>query len=241
MVKAAWAGAADADSLLVVVDAPAASTAMPGAVIEQLASRPRPALLVDQQARHRPAGGGAAADRRRQRRPSRSPRRSSSRPRPATAATISWRRWRPGCPRARGCSPRISSPTSPIGRSRPRSRASRCFSSCTTSCPTASRSRPRAGRSAADGAEVRIDQTIYVLRASQKAIVLGKGGRQIKAIGEAARRELERSSWTSACIFSCSSRCARAGPRIRSATARWVSTSSAEPCWPAGIRLCEAD
>ncbi len=44
---------------------------------------------------------------------------------------------------------------------------------------------------AADGAEIRIDQTIYVQRPSQKAIVLGKGGRQIKAVGEAARRELE--------------------------------------------------
>jgi GTPase len=43
----------------------------------------------------------------------------------------------------------------------------------------------------ADGAEVRIDQTIYVQRPSQKAIVLGKGGRQIKAVGEAARHELE--------------------------------------------------
>lgn len=42
-----------------------------------------------------------------------------------------------------------------------------------------------------DGREVRIDQTIYVLRDSQKAIVLGKGGRQIKAIGAAARQELE--------------------------------------------------
>jgi GTPase len=43
----------------------------------------------------------------------------------------------------------------------------------------------------ADGAEVRIDQTIYVQRDSQKAIVLGKGGRQIKAVGRAARVELE--------------------------------------------------
>jgi GTP-binding protein Era len=43
----------------------------------------------------------------------------------------------------------------------------------------------------ADGAEVRIDQTIYVQRESQKAIVLGKGGRQIKAVGQAARAELE--------------------------------------------------
>jgi GTP-binding protein Era len=42
-----------------------------------------------------------------------------------------------------------------------------------------------------DGAEVRIDQTIYVQRESQKGIVLGKGGQQIKAVGEAARRELE--------------------------------------------------
>ena len=45
---------------------------------------------------------------------------------------------------------------------------------------------------AADGSEIRIDQTIYVQRESQKAIVLGKGGRQIKAVGQAARAELEQ-------------------------------------------------
>jgi GTP-binding protein Era len=39
---------------------------------------------------------------------------------------------------------------------------------------------------------VRIEQTIYVERASQKAIVLGEHGRMIKAIGAAARVELER-------------------------------------------------
>ncbi|HWU26860.1 MAG TPA: GTPase Era [Rhizomicrobium sp.] len=38
---------------------------------------------------------------------------------------------------------------------------------------------------------VRIDQTIYVERDGQKAIVLGKGGKAVKAIGEAARTELE--------------------------------------------------
>ena len=43
-----------------------------------------------------------------------------------------------------------------------------------------------------DGREVRIDQTIYVQRDSQKAIVLGKGGRQIKQVGQAARVELEQ-------------------------------------------------
>jgi GTP-binding protein Era len=38
---------------------------------------------------------------------------------------------------------------------------------------------------------VKIDQVIYVERDGQKAIVLGKGGRAIKAIGEASRKELE--------------------------------------------------
>lgn len=39
---------------------------------------------------------------------------------------------------------------------------------------------------------VKITQTIHVQRDSQKAIVLGKGGRQIKLIGARARAELER-------------------------------------------------
>lgn len=43
----------------------------------------------------------------------------------------------------------------------------------------------------ADGA-VRIDQAVHVRRDSQKAIVLGKGGQRIKAIGVGARAELER-------------------------------------------------
>jgi GTP-binding protein Era len=37
---------------------------------------------------------------------------------------------------------------------------------------------------------VRVEQTIFVERESQRKIVLGKGGQTIKAIGEAARREL---------------------------------------------------
>ena len=40
-----------------------------------------------------------------------------------------------------------------------------------------------------DGA-VRIEQTIYVERDSQRKIVLGKGGATIKAIGADARREI---------------------------------------------------
>ena len=42
-----------------------------------------------------------------------------------------------------------------------------------------------------DDGSVRIEETIYVLRDSQKGIVLGKGGQMIKAIGTAARQELE--------------------------------------------------
>jgi len=38
---------------------------------------------------------------------------------------------------------------------------------------------------------VRIDQVVYVKRASQKPIVLGKQGKTIKAIGAEARREME--------------------------------------------------
>jgi len=38
--------------------------------------------------------------------------------------------------------------------------------------------------------DLRIEQTIYVERESQRKIVLGKGGQTIKAIGEAARREI---------------------------------------------------
>jgi GTP-binding protein Era len=38
----------------------------------------------------------------------------------------------------------------------------------------------------------RVDQTIYVERESQRKIALGKGGQAIKAIGQAARQEMEK-------------------------------------------------
>ena len=37
---------------------------------------------------------------------------------------------------------------------------------------------------------MRVEQTIYVTRESQRKIVLGKGGQTIKAIGESARQEI---------------------------------------------------
>ena len=41
-----------------------------------------------------------------------------------------------------------------------------------------------------DDGGVRIEQTIYLLRKGHKPIVLGKGGSQIKAVGQAAREDL---------------------------------------------------
>ncbi len=42
-----------------------------------------------------------------------------------------------------------------------------------------------------DDGSVRIEQVVYVERPTQKGIVLGKGGRRIRALGAAARQELE--------------------------------------------------
>ena len=42
-----------------------------------------------------------------------------------------------------------------------------------------------------DDGSLRIEQVVYVERGSQKAIVLGKKGSRVKSIGEAARKELE--------------------------------------------------
>src|SRR3546814_18830656 len=42
-----------------------------------------------------------------------------------------------------------------------------------------------------DDGSVRIDQTVYVERDTQRMIVLGKGGRKIKELGQLAREQLE--------------------------------------------------
>ena len=48
---------------------------------------------------------------------------------------------------------------------------------------------------------IRIEQTIYVERESQKKIVLGRGGRTIKAIGSEARNEIRRMVETPVHLF----------------------------------------
>ncbi len=48
---------------------------------------------------------------------------------------------------------------------------------------------------------IKIDQVIYVRRPTQKAIVLGKGGRQVKEIGQQAREELSEILGTKVHLF----------------------------------------
>ena len=48
---------------------------------------------------------------------------------------------------------------------------------------------------------VRIEQTIFVERESQRKIVLGEGGRTIKAIGQAARKEIAEIAETPVHLF----------------------------------------
>jgi len=48
---------------------------------------------------------------------------------------------------------------------------------------------------------VRIEQTVFVERESQRKIVLGKGGQTIKAIGQAARREIAEVAETPVHLF----------------------------------------
>lgn len=52
-----------------------------------------------------------------------------------------------------------------------------------------------------ENGDVRIEQVIYLQREGQKAIVLGKGGRRIKAIREAARAELAEALETDVHLF----------------------------------------
>ena len=47
----------------------------------------------------------------------------------------------------------------------------------------------------------RIEQTIYVTRDSHKKIVIGEGGRTLKSIGSAARREIAEANETKVHLF----------------------------------------
>ena len=52
-----------------------------------------------------------------------------------------------------------------------------------------------------EGRSARIEQTIYVARDGHKKIVIGEGGRTIKAIGQAARRQIVEAAEQKAHLF----------------------------------------
>ena len=80
---------------------------------------------------------------------------------------------------------------------------------------------------AAAGRPVRIEQTIFVERESQRKIVLGEGGRTIKTIGQLARREIGEIAEAKVHLFLFVG-CARTGATTGANTARWGWSSEGD-------------
>ena len=89
---------------------------------------------------------------------------------------------RASCRKGRGSIPRTRFPTRPCGRWPPKSRAKSCSSGCMTNCPINPPSKPNCGRICPMD-RCGSSRRSYVEREGQKKIVIGKGGRTIKAIG----------------------------------------------------------
>ena len=221
MVGAAWAGAEDADAMLLIVDAadltanansPAARDTM--AILEGLkhgkGTKKRAGAEQDRRHEaHRPAAAGGAIPCRR-------------RVRGCVPGLGAERRGRRRCRRPgsrRACRegpwlyPEDQAADIPSRLLAAEITREKIYLRLHDELPYASAVETEKWEERRDGS-VRIDQVIYVQRDGQKAIVLGKGGATIKMIGELARKELEECS-AAACICSCSSRCARTGPRTR--------------------------
>ena len=190
MVTTAWGGAHDADIVALLIDAaqgprrrgrsdPRASSARSGSpkvlILNKVDLVDKPALLDAGAGRQRAREvrrdlHDLGADRRRRRR-----RHDAGSPRTCRRGPGTIRRTR--C-RTRRCA---SSP--------PRSRARSSTCALHQELPYQSTVETEVWKERKDGS-VRIEQTIYVERESQRKIVLGKGGQTIKAIGAAARREI---------------------------------------------------
>ena len=93
------------------------------------------------------------------------------------------------CRRARGSIRPTRCPTRRCGSSRPRSRARSCSSGCTRNCPISPRSRPRAGRSCATARSASSRRSMSSAKASARSCS-ARAAQTIKAIGEAARKEI---------------------------------------------------
>ena len=69
----------------------------------------------------------------------------------------------------------------------------------------------------------RVEQTIFVTRESHRKIVLGEGGRTIKAIGTAARKDISEAHGAPVHLF-LHVKVRESGSTTPSATGRWGST-----------------
>ncbi len=103
-----------------------------------------------------------------------------------TASATCAARSPPGCRRARGSTRRIRSRTRRCACSPRRSPGKKIYDRLHEELPYRSTVETDQWQIRPDGS-VRIEQTIFVERESQRSIVLGKGGQTIKAIGQAAR------------------------------------------------------
>ena len=104
----------------------------------------------------------------------------------------------------------------------PRSPARSCSCGCTRSFLITLTVETADWKELADGS-VRIEQTIYVERESQRKIVLGAKGQTIKEIGSAARAEIGEMAGVPVHLF-LFVKVGSVGAKIPSAIARWAST-----------------
>ncbi len=97
---------------------------------------------------------------------------------------------RSACPRAPGSIPRTRSPTCPNALLAAEITREKVYLRVHEELPYAAAVETTAFKELKDGS-VRIEQTIYVERDGQRAIMIGKDGQTLKWIGQPARKELD--------------------------------------------------
>ena len=227
MVKAASAGIADADLVLLVLDAKKGLDANGQLALRQLAREKRRAFLVVNKIDSTAPGAGPAADRRRQRglrlrrhlHRLRAQRRRLRRPAGRRGARAA------GGPLAVPRGPALG-PLRPGARRRDHPRAD-----LPPPAPGAALQRHGRDRGLGRGAgrQRGADRPDDLRPARQpEADPDRQEGPAAQGAGRGRRGTSSSGSWTSASTCSCSSRCARTGSTTPSATARWGSISSGD-------------
>ncbi len=103
-------------------------------------------------------------------------------------------------PEGPGSIRKTRSPKRRSARSPPRSRAKNCSSGCTTNCPIRRRSRPTAGRTCPTDRRASSRRSSSPARATARSCI-GEGGRTIKAIGTAARKDIAEAHGANVHLF----------------------------------------